>query len=722
MKIKTLLLSLMLLSTSVILRADEGMWLINMIEKGLAVKMQEKGLKLDPNVLYDENAVSISDAVVSLAFSCTGSMISNDGLMITNHHCAYSDVHALSTPEHNYLEDGFWAMDRSKELPVKREGIFYLKKVIDVTTEVQALKDSLHPEGKVFGMRKVYSIIETKYQKMYEGQGEVSCASMWSGNKYYMALYAIYKDVRLVAAPPVSIASYGGEVDNWEWPQHKGDFAIYRIYTAPDGSPAEYSPDNIPMKPKNILKVSTEGFKPGDFTMVIGYPGRTDRYASSFGVTNIEKLANPIEASLGKGQMQIIDGWMNSDPNIRLKYADYYFSLTNVQEIREGEIYCYNRFKVAQIKKEQEKQMQAWIMSDTTRADKWGNLMTLLEQKYRDVAPIEKQIGYYRGTLVRGVRFHSILNQTERFARDIDRKGNTSFVLADNENYLELINDAYANIDVRVEKDLTSYAFREFFANVDSAFWGKYLCELYDRMGGDTEKINNYVWDNSIFGSEEVLMRYVTQNHTLAEYQADPMIMVGWSTKMLGLNQQKAKMEKGTTVSQLEKQYRDVLYFMRKDQGIPQYPDANSTMRLTYGTVCDLQPIDGVTVKDHTTPKGILEKYDPDRYIYTLKPELKRLYESKNWGRWVDAATGELHVNFLTDNDITGGNSGSPVLNANGELIGLAFDGNKESLAGDTYFDPAMNRCVCVDIRYVMWILDKYAGMNYIVEEILGQK
>lgn len=722
MKLKTLLLSIILLSAPMILRADEGMWLIQLIEKGLAAKMQEKGLQLEPNVIYDENAVSISDAIVSLSFSCTGSMISNDGLMITNHHCAYSDVYALSTPEHNYLEDGFWAMKRSDELPVKRDGMYFLKKVIDVTEEVHALKDSIHPEGKVFGMRKVYGIIERKYQKKFEGQGEVSCASMFNGNKYYMALYQVYKDVRLVASPPVCIASYGAEVDNWEWPQHKGDFAIYRIYTAPDGSPAEYSPDNIPMKPKKILKVSTEGVQKGDFTMVIGYPGSTNRYASSFEVNNIEKHSNPISASLGRKQMDSINGWMEKDPEIRLKYSDYYFMLTNVQEIREGEIYCYGRFKVTNLKKEQEKRMQEWIMADASRKAKWGNLMASLEQKYIDITPIEEQIGYYRESFVRGIKIHGLLNHTQRFANSEDRKDKGApFILANNKNFLNFLKDSYSKIDMRVERDLTAYAFEEFFAHVDSAYWGEYLCALYSKMNGDIAQINNYVWDNSMFKSEETIHKFSSQAHTMDEYESDPLIQVKWATKMGVLNKAKTKIEKGCSASQLGKQYKDVLYFMRQEQGTPQYPDANSTMRLTYGTVCELQPLDGVTMSHYTTTKGILEKYDPNRYIFSLKPELKQLYESKDWGRWADAHSGEMRVNFLTDNDITGGNSGSPVLNGKGELIGLAFDGNKESLAGDTYFDPDMNKCICVDIRYVMWVLDKYAGMTYLVDEILGK-
>ena len=278
---KRILLATALLFCTLSAFADEGMWMINTIDRVLEKRMKSAGLKLDAKMLYDEEQESLSDAVVALAFGCTGSMISNDGLMITNHHCAYSDIHALSTLDHNYLEDGFWAMRRDEELPVKGQAIYFLKKIFDVTEEVQALRVEFDAEHKPMAMRRVYKQIEDKYAQVYEGQGELICSSYYNGNKYYMALYQVYRDVRLVAAPPVSVASFGGDTDNWEWPQHKGDFAIYRIYTAPDGSPADYAPENVPMHPRKILKISQNGLKDGDFTMVLGYPGRTNRFAST---------------------------------------------------------------------------------------------------------------------------------------------------------------------------------------------------------------------------------------------------------------------------------------------------------------------------------------------------------------------------------------------------------------------------------------------------------
>ncbi len=639
--------------------ADEGMWMIQTIDRALEKRMRVAGLKIDGKMIYDEEKESLSDAVVALSFSCTGSMISRDGLMITNHHCAYSDIHALSTLDHNYLEDGFWAMNREEELPVKGQAVYFLKKVFDVTPEVDRLRDSLDVASRPMAMRRVYKLLEDKYSLIYAGQGELICSSYYNGNKYYMALYQVYRDVRLVAAPPVSVASFGGDTDNWEWPQHKGDFAIYRIYTAPDGSPAEYSPENVPMHPRKILKISQNGLSDGDFTMVIGYPGRTNRYASSYAVEEIVQVQNPIQATFRLDQMKIIDKWMNEDVAVRLKYADRYFSLSNVQEIREGEIYCYNRFGVVEAKRAEEQRLQKWLGN--------SDLIYRLGEKYDDVAGINQQIVYFQETIIRGTNLF-------RYANALSR-GDSAIVKRE-----------LAQLDMRVERDLLRYSLNQFFKYVRPVYWGDYLTDLHTRYKGDVDAMLNEIFDGHLY---EALT----------------------SCRITSFNQRRDQIEAGVSKNSLEKEFKDAVYRMKLSRKEPMYPDANSTMRITYGKVRPLQPRDAISIAARTRSEGILEKYNADDYEFTLKADFRELLEKNR----------NIPVNFLTDNDITGGNSGSPVLNARGELVGLAFDGNKESLAGDTYFVEAMNRCICVDIRYVLWILRTYAHMDPLLAEILEQ-
>lgn len=700
--------------------ADEGMWLVNMIESRLHEKMADQGLMLSSKMIYDEDDVALCDAVVSLAFGCSGSMISEDGLMITNHHCAYADVHALSTTEHNYLEDGFKALSRDEELPAPsaKDGVWFLKKVMDVTDEVAALRDSLHAGEKVMGMRKVYGIMEKRYAEKYKGQGEVMCSSYWGGQKFFMALYQVYHDVRLVAAPPVCMASFGAEVDNWEWPQQKADFAIYRIYTAPDGSPAEYSKDNVPFHPKRTLTISTTGVKDGDFTMIIGYPGHTNRYSSSFAVENTAKVVNPIQSEFKKKQMEILDKWMNADPAIRLKYADRYFMLSNVQEIREGEIYCYNRFRVPETKVEmQEKPLQEWIDADAQRKEQWGTLIPDLKEMYSRQAWLNEQQAYFKETVVGGYRINRYSNSVLNAARDSIKAGKKEFVMIGDKRVTKTIERFDSEMDIRTERELFDFSLGAFLTKVDRQFWGDYLRKTYDRLGGNIQAVCDTVWSTSVFTDKDRFVKAVSEPHTIEFYQNDPAVQFSKSPSMTLFNKKRTEIEKGSkSLSKQESEYKKALYMMRLDKGVPQYADANSTMRLTYGTVGPIKPADAVTVDSRTSTEGILEKYKPEVYIFSLKPEIKALYEKKEWGRWGE--NGKMYVNFLSNNDITGGNSGSPVMDACGRLVGLAFDGNKEGLAGDTFFDPDMNKTISVDIRYVLWTLEKYMGMGYLLDEM----
>ncbi len=711
-----ILILIILLPVQQVSRADEGMWLINLLDKNLTKKMKKAGLKVDPKVIYDENNISISDAVVALDFGCTGSIISQSGLLITNHHCAYGDIHALSTPEKNYLEDGFWAMDRSQEVYIPGKSVFFLRKVTDVTDEVKAIADSLRKTGAVAGMRKISSIIEPRHAK--ESGYETMCIGMWRGSEYYMFYYEVYTDIRLVGAPPVSIAAYGGETDNWEWPQHKGDFTLYRVYGDKNGKPAQFSAENVPITPKKVLPISTQGVKEGDFTMILGFPGRTNRYNNSFAVYEKEKVTNPISVLVKRERLNIMDKWMNADPQVRLKYADYYFGISNVQELQKGEVYNFRRYNVVKILQEQEKELQDWIMSDTSRASKWGDLLDKLSRYYKGTESVSKNLQYYRETLVSGMGFVYMGNRSKNFSAGRGSKEPDSLVVGTtlHKNYVATIERSYEQADMRVERDLLNYQIKLFMENTDKKYWGEYINHLDQEFNSNYQAIADYIYKNSILMHPEKFREAVRVNQPITLFTKDPLALLTSSTGMNPFNDAVKEVTGKDDISSLEAYYTRALYQMRKEKNFVQYPDANSTMRLTYGTVGPINPSDGIYYSSQSTSQGILDKYNPDNYEFTLKPKMMDLLNTKDWG--VYGEKGKMYVNFLTNNDITGGNSGSPIMNAKGEIIGLAFDGNKESLASDVYFHPEYNKCVNVDIRYVLWIIDKYAGAGYLINEM----
>ena len=456
--------------------ADEGMWMVNSISEALARKMQESGLKLQAGEIYDADKVSIKDAIVSLDFGCTGSMISDKGLLITNHHCAYADVHALSTSAHNYLEDGFFADVMSEEIPIPGKKAWFLQKVLDVTDEVNAIIEEEKAAGRPYGMRRISSQIEKKY---HTASGyEASLSSMWAGSRYYLALYEVYSDVRLVAAPPVSIAAFGGDIDNWEWPQQKCDFAMYRIYASPDGEPAAYSEINVPMHPKRHLAISTEGVKPGDFTMILGYPGSTARYSSSAKVDYMLSVSLPVTNKVRADQMAIMKKWMDADPQVRLKYSDRYFSLSNVQENNEGLEQCCRRFGVVKEKKALERSL-----------DKEGR--ALAKELHKAVSEAEKDIIWYRETMIRGTRLALIATRLKNKAKRDEAA-------------------EYATLDMRLEKELFRYCVQNYYENVSRRLWGPFQKEVYERFGKDWDAMAEWLWTDSQMTRDDRIYKFFT--------------------------------------------------------------------------------------------------------------------------------------------------------------------------------------------------------------------
>ena len=671
--------------------ADEGMWMIQDINEALEKNMRARGLKLAANEIYNDEApgTAVSDAVVSIGFYCTGSVISDQGLIITNHHCAYSNIAKLSTPEHNYLEDGFWAMTSEEEIPIEGETVFFLKKVFDVTEEVKGIMKEFRANGKPFGIRKISAIMEKRYK---EATGmECILSSMWAGEKYYMSVYKTYTDLRLVAAPPQSIGYFGGNQDNWTWPRHNCDFTIYRIYE-----------DGKPVTREKSLKISLAGYHPGSFAMVIGYPGRTNRYTSSAEINYQEKINLPISNAIRGGQMSIIRKWMDADPIVRMKYSEWFFSLSNIQENNDGMAKCFRRFWVKDEKIEQEKEMQKWIDAAPNRKAMWETLIPDLKAIYSETESVERDKVFFRETMFRGTFI----------SRYMLRAGNVSSV----ERAKETLREGFAATDARVEKELLEYACKEYFENLEFSYFGKFQVKMLDRFGDDYKAMAEYIWNKSVISS----LSRIDGIQSVDEVKNDPLRRMLTDTPVTTFNNRKDQLEKRQRVNKLGKEYKKALYWMRLHKDVEQYPDANSTMRITYGTVGGLQPNDAVWYNWYTTPEGILQKYNPDDHDYILKDRHKYLLEKGRWGRWGTRVDGRrtMIVDFMTDNDITGGNSGSPVLNAKGELIGLAFDGNLESLASDASYTEGYNKCINTDIRYVMWVLDKYAGMKRIVKEV----
>ena len=680
-RIAPFLIFVLSLAFSANLSADEGMWMIHTAKPAVQ---------------------AMSKAVVAIDFMGTGSFVSEDGLVITNHHVAYADVFALGNKNHNWLEEGFWARSREEELPVRGRKVQLLKETVDVTDEVEALIADGTVRAGAMMSRKLGWIMEKRWS---EKTGlEAVLTSAWRGTKYFISLYEQYSDVRLVAAPPVCLAAFGGDVDNWEWPQHKGDFAIYRVYTAPDGKPAEYSPDNIPLKSPASFKVAKKGLKEGDATTIIGFPGRTSRYACSARVDYLTETELPIVSELRSKQMAIISEWMDKDPEVRRKYADYYFGLSNFQELALGQMQCNRRFGVAEKKRDEEILLQEWIDADPARKEKWGGLIGQLNSKYAAIRDAQVDVIWYRECVSKGTRLHPVASRTATLKRKIDSSRVAGNIRADKRNLAE--------IDMRVERDLFRLAIENYFDNVNPEMLGPFQKEVRDRFGKDYDAMCKYIWDGSWMSDPAKVEKFLTLEerlHHLDDYLDDPLINFFDDTKIVNFNNKVTKLQGKPGISDLSGEYTKALYSFRKSEGIEQYPDANSTMRVNFGKVKGYSREDGLDCRWYTTMAGMLAKHNPDAHDFCLIPDWKAVAET---------APKAMKVDFLTDNDSTGGNSGSPVLNKKGEIVGLLFDGVKESLATDFYFTPDYNRSVCVDIHYVLWVLRNYGKMDSVLSEM----
>lgn len=686
--------------------AGEGMWLPMMLGRTYE-DMKEHGLNLSQEELYSLNAPSLKDAIVSMGGGfCTGEIISSQGLLLTNHHCGYDFIRSHSSVDANYLRDGFWAMEKSQELP--NEGLFvrFLERMDDVTPQVLEGVNDAMSEGE--RAEKIQANIKAIVEAQTEGKDEkfhaVQVRSFYHGNEFYMFTYKIYRDVRLVGAPPSSVGKFGGDTDNWMWPRHTGDFSMFRVYMSADGQPAEYSQDNIPLKPRHHLPISMKERNEGDYAMIFGYPGSTDRYLSSFGVQEAVELHHPAIVTVRDLKLSIMREAMDADEAVDLMLASSYASTANYWKYFLGQTEQLINNRVYDKKKEQEAQFAEWVNADPARKEKYGETLDLLKNGYAAKADFVEVDVYALEAGLTGV-------SSALFAYQFNRAVSQG---ASSDDLKAMVEEHFAETHIPTDHKLMGALFALYNKNIDEDQHPKFFTTVDTAYGDDFGKYADFVFENSMFADQNKLMNWV-DNPVDSLLSSDPMMTV--STDLLTVYLTAARASQAAEAD-LQKGYRLWTAGIREMNSDKMYaPDANSTMRVTYGNVLPYEPRDGVYYDFYTTMEGVIQKMDNEDREFIVPDRLYELYKNKDYGQYANKA-GELPVGFISNNDITGGNSGSPVINGDGELIGCAFDGNWEAMSGDIFFEKDLQRTISVDIRYVLFIVDKYAGAGHLVDEM----
>ncbi|OFX28448.1 MAG: hypothetical protein A2033_14710 [Bacteroidetes bacterium GWA2_31_9] len=711
-KLLTINLAAILLLFSSSIYADEGMWLPLLIGKNYA-EMQKLGLKLTPEQLYDINHASLKDAIVMLDHgSCTGEMISSEGLMLTNHHCGYGEIQQHSTVEHNYLEDGFWAYSKEEELSNPDKSVSFLVRIDDVTSQVLADVTDVMTESE--RNSKISSAIKKIEKEAIKGTDyEAKVKNMFNGNEYYMYVYETFLDVRLVGAPPSSIGKFGGDTGNWVWPRHTGDFSIFRVYTGPDGKPAKYSKDNIPYKPKHSLPVSLKGVNINDYAMIWGNPGTTERYLTSHGIKLKVDQVNPAVVKLRAMKMAIMKQDMDANPNVKIQYAAKYAFLGNFWKKDLEMIKALKKLNVEQQKRDVENQFVAWANADETRKAKYGNVIPDFEESYKIMTEKKYDLAFWyfiEMSFMNGSEILSHALQSQAIKSILDKKDLTE---ADKAPFIESAEKFYKDFNPETDKKLLAAMLEVYYKDVPTEFHPELLTNIQKKYKGDYTKFAQMVFDKSIYASKDKFMAFLNKPTSKA-YDNDPALTTvsAFYKEFFDLQLLKSDMDnklgkaKRLLIAGIREMNPDKLY----------YPDANSTMRCTYGSVLPYSPADAIDYNYITYLDGVMEKEDTTNEEFIVPKKLKELYKNKDYGQY--GVNGKMPVAFLTNNDITGGNSGSPVINANGEIIGTAFDGNSEAMSSDIQFDDKLQRTIICDIRYVLFVIDKYAGATNLINEM----
>lgn len=694
--------------------AQEGMWLLDKLKAINEADMRRMGLKLTADDIYNINESSLKDAVVRLGGGfCTGEMVSAEGLFLTNHHCGYSAVQALSSVANDYLTDGFWAKTRQDELPVDF-GVSFLQRIDDVTAQVLAeLNDGMAEEERSAKVQEVGMRLRAEAPK---GNGlSTDFKVMYEGNEFYLYTYKTYRDVRLVGTPPNAIGKFGGDTDNWMWPRHTGDFAMFRVYAGADGEPADRSDSNVPLKPKHFFPVSIAGVEEGDIAMVIGFPGSTDRFLSSHGVKLALDIDQPSRVKIRGAKLDIMKEHMDASDEVRIKYAAKYAQVSNYWKYFIGQQRGLKRLRVEDKKRKQEAELMAWVDADPARKAKYGEMMELLRHGYAERSKFERASTYMQEAafgsemVLMGFRSYGLLNQLRT-----DEK-NAAAVSAMVARTQAAADGFFKDYDAATDQRITAAMFRMISQDVEQDLQPAVVRDIAKKYKGNFDAWAKAVFSTSMLVDRKKLDAFLAKPTRKAmEKDLGVQAMEGCINHFRNiLGPAMAASEADT-----ERGYRLMVAAMReKDPARMWYPNANSTPRLTYGKVGSYFPADGMWYKHVTTHRGILEKEDPTNEEFIVPARQKELLLAKDFGRYADA-NGDLIIGFISANDITGGNSGSPVINGNGELIGIAFDGNWEAMSGDIAFEPDLQRTISVDMRYVLWTIDKFAGAKHLVDEM----
>lgn len=687
-------------------KADEGMWMLPLVQKLNIQKMNGMGCTLSADEIYSDKSISLKDAVIIFGNGCTGVVVSNEGLIFTNHHCGYEAIQQRSSVEHNYLKDGFTANKLEDEIPCPGLTVKFLVRVQDMTERVLSqLPETLLGKARVQKQDSIISAIEKEETK--DTHFTAKLKPFFSGNEYYLFVYEEFSDIRFAFAPPTSIGKFGGDTDNWMWPRHTGDFSVFRVYSTRDGKPAAYSKDNVPYHPKRFAAISNQGYVPGDYTMILGNPGTTNRYLSSWGVNYRMNSSNKARIEVRGAKQNVWQSFMRADEAINIAYASKFARSSNYWKNSIGMNKAIVKLGIIAEKQAQEKAFAAWVEKSTDRQTKYKNVLETLENGYKTIFPYGRAMNYLSESLSGGVEMPRIALITESLTKkNISQDSLLKAVASQYKDYYPAVDEAtmVAMLDV-YKKSVDADALPEVYKTIQKKF------------SGDYAKYAKYLYKKSVFTSLDKITKAIKGGQI--DFSKDPAIIfaqdIRKTAELIKSAEYTGALEK---IKDAERLYENGLKAMAAEKGIALAPDANSTMRLTYGKVGGYNPADAVEYKYYTTTKGILEKEIPGDYEFDVPVKLKQAIEGNNYGAYLDQKTGEMHVAFLSNNDITGGNSGSPIFNAKGELIGLAFDGNWEAMSGDIVFEPDLQRTINVDIRYVMFVMDKVGDATRLINEL----